>query len=628
MCVKHTYNREGSTERLKVKDAGGRRGRRDIKGERGKNRLITLANTLPLPEKVPHIHTNQHTGMDKEKRTDKLFSRKRSFTFGAYGGVDKFICENETRQESLEHSILDIMDSPTSEPKPVVPAPSSQKVSELFEVIAKLQGSRLDEQRCEFPPKLKLKLGEMLPLILPPRSGGYWTDPPLQRCAATSPTLSQQALSLESYDIMERDSEAKIYQQYFRHRYHHSFTALDSALGPLILSVCIEEEEKRLRVILRMKECSLHGTFSLLLFQQLPTAVELAKMLCENVTISRFETVCYLKAPELITAFDEHRVSQNFKFGVLYQKEGQITEADILSNNEESEEFLEFLSVLGQTVKLQGFTGFRGGLDVCHGQTGCEAVFTSFHGREIMFHVATKLPFTDGDAQQLQRKRHIGNDIVALVYQEGHTPFISDVITSHFLHCFIAVRRTKAGNLDDGGAFQVSVTARADVPPFGPPLPVPPIFTEGSILREFLLTKLINAEISCYKAERFSRLELRTRLSLLEGLYSELSTHSQCMLGEHPTSSLSLSESGKGVPEGGGGFIENFKRAIRVRSHSFDTLGVPKKSNQAGGAQKLNTSDKEGESDPSNSKTSGPAHLLNNPVYSEFKGQSSPQEEE
>jgi len=45
---------------------------------------------------------------------------------------------------------------------------------------------------------------------------------------------------------------------------------------------------------------------------------------------------------------------------------------------------------------------FRGGLDVSHGQTGNEAVFTSFHGREIMFHVVTKLPFTEGDTQQVK----------------------------------------------------------------------------------------------------------------------------------------------------------------------------------------------------------------------------------
>ncbi|MCJ8728062.1 hypothetical protein PDJAM_G00000160 [Pangasius djambal] len=440
-----------------------------------------------------------------ERRSDSSFSRKRSFTFGAYGG----------RPEALGHSILDILDSPSNESKPFVPANPNQKVTELFEIIEKLQGSRLDEQRCEFPPPFKsrlLKIGDGLPLILPPKSGGYWIDPPLDRHVETSPTSSSPSFGLETYDIMERDSEAKIYQEFFRHRYHHSFTAVDPSLGPLVLSICLEEEENRLRVILRMNECSLHATFSVFLFQNFPTAVELAK----------------------------------------------LTEEDILSNNEESEEFKHFLSILGQTVKLRGFTGFRGGLDVSHGQTGSEAVFTSFHGREIMFHVSTKLPFTDGDTQQLQRKRHIGNDIVAVVYQEGRTPFLCDVISSHFLHCFIAVRRVKRENGadgGDGGAFQVSITAREDVPPFGPPLPNPPIFTEGSVFREFLLTKLINAEISCYRAERFSKLELRTRSSLLEALRSELSSRSQCMMGNSapPTSTVAP------PPEGGGGFIENFK---------------------------------------------------------------------
>ncbi|XP_036394546.1 rap1 GTPase-activating protein 2 [Megalops cyprinoides] len=570
--------------------------------------------------------------MERERRNDKFFSRKRSFTFGAYGGVDRFICTSETRRpESIEHSILDILDSPTNESKSLLSTTTSQRVTELFEIIEKLQGSRLDEQRCEFPPPLKLlRISGSLPLILPPKSGGYWIDPPLEKFVETSPTSSIAGCGIESYDIMERDSEAKIYREFFRSKYHHSFTAVDPSLGSLVLSVCLEEEEKRLRAILRMKECTLHGVFSLSLFSQFPSAVELAKMLCDTVTVSTFESVSYLKAPELITAFDEHRVSQNFKFGVLYQKEGQLTEEDILSNNEESEEFKDFLSILGETVKLQGFTGFRGGLDVCHGQTGSDAVVTSFCEREIMFHVATKLPFTEGDTQQLQRKRHIGNDIVALVYQEGPAPFISDIISSHFLHCFIVVRRvSRGGGNEEGknGAYQVSITAREDVPPFGPALPDPPIFTERSQFREFLLTKLINAEISCYKAERFSRLELRTRSSLLEGLRSELSSRSQCMLGGPTPPTLSLSEGVRSGSEGGGGFIENFKRAIRVRSHSFDTLGVPRKAGGGGAPQKLRTSsgaEKEGESE-STYKQLGPNDSL---TSGDVKGQGSPQEDE
>ncbi|XP_076010960.1 rap1 GTPase-activating protein 2 [Genypterus blacodes] len=565
--------------------------------------------------------------MEREKRNDTFFSRKRSFTFGAYGGVDRFTCGNDTSPESAAENTLEILDSPSSESKTFLSASSNHRVTELFEIIEKLQGSRIDEQRCEFPLPLKshiLTIGGELPLTLPPKLGGYWIDPPLERLGDESPTSSHHSLDSESYDIMERDAEAKVYHEFFRSRYHHSFTAVDPSLGPLVLSVCLEEEENKLRVILRMKECSLHGVFSVSLFPNIPSAVELAKMLCDRVAVSKFEVVSYLKAPGLITAFDEHRVSPNFKFGILYQKDGQLSEEDILGNNEESGDFKDFLSILGETIPLQGFSGFRGGLDVFHGQTGSEAVFTSFHGREIMFHVATKLPFTEGDPQQLQRKRHIGNDIVALIYQEGHTPFLCDAIKSHFLHCFLVVRRIQKAEEETGGAvYQVSVTAREDVPPFGPALPDPSIFTDASLLREFLLAKLINAEISCYKAEQFSRLELRTRSSLLESLQTELSTRSQCMMGDPALSAMTSSDGVRGVSEGSGGFIENFKRAIRVRSHSFETLGVPRK---IGGtaSQKPKICDKDGES--VKSPGSQPA-LSDCWLPTELKDQASPQEE-
>ena len=43
--------------------------------------------------------------------------------------------------------------------------------------------------------------------------------------------------------------------------------------------------------------------------------------------------------------------------------------------------------------------------------------------------------------KQLQRKRHIGNDIVCVVFLEaGDTNFSPACIKSHFLHTFIVVR--------------------------------------------------------------------------------------------------------------------------------------------------------------------------------------------
>lgn len=41
---------------------------------------------------------------------------------------------------------------------------------------------------------------------------------------------------------------------------------------------------------------------------------------------------------------------------------------------------------------------------------------------------------------QLQRKRHIGNDIVAVVFQDENTPFVPDMIASNFLHAFVVVQ--------------------------------------------------------------------------------------------------------------------------------------------------------------------------------------------
>jgi hypothetical protein len=59
-----------------------------------------------------------------------------------------------------------------------------------------------------------------------------------------------------------------------------------------------------------------------------------------------------------------------------------------------------------------------------------------------MFHVSTFLPFFKEDEQQIQRKRHIGNDICTIVYiDDTNTSFDPSVIKSQFLHVFIIVRK-------------------------------------------------------------------------------------------------------------------------------------------------------------------------------------------
>ena len=40
-------------------------------------------------------------------------------------------------------------------------------------------------------------------------------------------------------------------------------------------------------------------------------------------------------------------------------------------------------------------------------------------GIEIMFHVSALLPFQELDLQRVERKRHLGNDVVLIIFHES-----------------------------------------------------------------------------------------------------------------------------------------------------------------------------------------------------------------
>lgn len=49
-----------------------------------------------------------------------------------------------------------------------------------------------------------------------------------------------------------------------------------------------------------------------------------------------------------------------------------------------------------------------------------------------MFHVATLLPFKPQDVQQVERKRHLGNDIIVIIFKDGDPGYTPDCIHSEF----------------------------------------------------------------------------------------------------------------------------------------------------------------------------------------------------
>ncbi|XP_026037721.1 rap1 GTPase-activating protein 2-like isoform X5 [Astatotilapia calliptera] len=424
-----------------------------------------------------------------------------------------------------------------------------------------------------------LERGGPYPQVILPEFGGYWIEdpdaPPPSAASRGKEEVEEEGRQEEEtapgdygYHLEEINEAARAYRKHFLGREHLNFSCSSSSVGNLLLSVRHEQEKEHehLLVIIRSRVKSVYHRLSLAELPDIPSVPELAKLLCDEAAGLRFSPVLYPKASQLIVNYDEHEVNNTYKFGVIYQRFGQVSEEELFRNNEETPAFTEFLQLLGDTVDLQDFKGFRGGLDVSHGQTGSQSIYTVHRQQEIMFHVSTKLPFTEGDAQQLQRKRHIGNDIVALVFQEEATPFVPDMIASNFLHAFIVVQAEEP--CSETTSYKVSVTAREDVPPFGPPLPAP-VFKKGPEFREFLLTKLINAELACYKSDRFARLEERTRAALLDSLHDELQRRSQSMLG------LTSGPEEEGRGENGqahGGLLESIKRAMRGRSVSMETM--------------------------------------------------------
>ncbi|XP_029478095.2 rap1 GTPase-activating protein 1-like isoform X11 [Oncorhynchus nerka] len=501
--------------------------------------------------------------------------RKRSFTFGAYGGVDKTFSRARSiwKQDGGEPRISTTLDPPLLQP-PLSPlpytAPPFLKTTDLFEMIEKMQGNRMEEQRCTFPPPLKTEedyipypsVHEVLerksgfPLILLPQFGGYWIEGNNHELSDSTDPDQIQPLSPTTRNKLESNSTAKIYRKHFLGKEHFNYYSVDGALGHLVFSLKYDEigDQEHLRLMLRTKLKTYHDVIPISCLTEFPNVVQMAKLVCEEVNVDRFFPALYPKASRLVVTFDEHVISNNFKFGVIYQKFGQTSEVELFGNSAESPAFVEFLEFLGEKVELHDFKGFRGGLDVTHGQTGSESVYHNYRNKEIMFHVSTKLPYTEGDTQQLQRKRHIGNDIVAIVFQEESTPFVPDMIASNFLHAYVVVQVENA--CTDNVLYKVSVTARDDVPFFGPPLPDPAVFRKGPEFQEFLFTKLINAEYACCKAEKFAKLEERTRSALLETLYEELHINSQAMMG------LGGDEDKLENGSGGGGFFESFKSLI------------------------------------------------------------------
>jgi hypothetical protein len=230
---------------------------------------------------------------------------------------------------------------------------------------------------------------------------------------------------------------------------------------------------------------------------------------------SQNETVVLVQVPreheakafqDLMTQEQQDRM-RKYRFGVMRQKYGQVTEEEMLSNGS-SEEFEEFLEWIGERVHLKSHKGFKGGLNAQHNDF---SYYRSDGDMEIMWHVA---PFLHSEEDGcLGKKRYIGNDCVVVVFQDSacSTPFPAGCIVSKFVHVVVVVRPRGRST------YRVCVQQRDTVAPFGPALPESASFVAGAGLSEFLISKCVLGEMAAFESSSFAPLRGQVKRRQLEG---------------------------------------------------------------------------------------------------------------
>uniref|UniRef100_A0A8C5GFH1 Signal-induced proliferation-associated 1-like protein 3 n=1 Tax=Gouania willdenowi TaxID=441366 RepID=A0A8C5GFH1_GOUWI len=340
---------------------------------------------------------------------------------------------------------------------------------------------------------------------------------------------------LKLYSVEHVDLGARYYRDCFHGKEHSNYFGTDDKLGPVAISIRREKledtkdlkDQYQYRLIIRTSELvtlrgsiledtvastGKHGTVrGLPLKEVLEQVVPELSVSCLRLALST------AKVTEQLLKLDEQGLSQKHKVGVLLCRAGQSTEEEMYNNEEASPAFSAFLELLGEQVLLKGFTKYAAQLDTKTDSTGTQSLYTTYQGYEVMFHVSTMLPYMPNNPQQLLRKRHIGNDIVTIIFQEpGALPFTPQNIRSHFQHVFVIVRVHNP--CSENTFYSVAVTRMKDVPPFGPPIPNSVTFRDPDTFRNFLLAKVINAENAAHKSEKFHTMATRTRQEYLRDL--------------------------------------------------------------------------------------------------------------
>lgn len=339
----------------------------------------------------------------------------------------------------------------------------------------------------------------------------FWSE-----TANSSCDIHRACISLSLVNV---DQSAKIYENEFLNKSHTNYVIIDTHQRRMLLSLLQGDEENNCnyRTILRTCDKTIPGIIDRRYPPQPMSLEQIIGFSHPGIQIASFKQLTGKIVPTKLVSYDRQAISRSFKFGFLYQRKDQITEEEMYSNTEHSEGMQLFLDFLARRVLLADHKGFCGGLDTKYGLTGSTSYYTLFEDNEVMFHVSMLLPHSGSDIQQIERKRHIGNDIVTIIFQEPGALFCPSVISSQFLQVFICIQPVNSEQ------YRVGVAARSGISRFGPFIEGVGYYRRDDMFRKCLLSKLINAQIAaCNSSSKIGSMLSRRRQMLFNQLYDQL----------------------------------------------------------------------------------------------------------
>ncbi|KAJ4287682.1 Tuberous sclerosis 2-like protein [Kalmusia sp. IMI 367209] len=141
-----------------------------------------------------------------------------------------------------------------------------------------------------------------------------------------------------------------------------------------------------------------------------------------------------------LATFDRISAIDSYKVGVIYIGDGQTNEREILMNDIGPPAYTSFISDLGTLCRLKGAKFNTGGLDTRDDMDGEFTYCWRDRCIELVFHITTMMPTNQDDEMTYpNKKRHIGNDFVNIIYNDSGLPYNFDTFPSAFNYVHIVI---------------------------------------------------------------------------------------------------------------------------------------------------------------------------------------------